>query len=104
MPYQIFTSLLLVDVSVQEQEFLTGGQASQVLAPVEALRGKPVTALGKALKDGSEMELGKNTLRGFTNSGPSGSLGNSNAEGEATKTGAEDIMVLPPFLGSSQTF
>ncbi|MEA5618587.1 hypothetical protein VB711_12175 [Cronbergia sp. UHCC 0137] len=97
---------LLVELPQEEQEHLSGGQAAPadpLLAPIAALRGRPVNALGKALNDGSETKLVNNTIRGVTNSGPFGSTGNSNAEGEGLATGAEDIMILPPFLGSSQT-
>ncbi|HLO85265.1 MAG TPA: hypothetical protein VK203_09675 [Nostocaceae cyanobacterium] len=106
MSHYITKIALLVELSVEEQQFLLGGQnvsEDPILAPLRNLRGKPVTPLGKALKDGSETVLGNNTVRGATNSGPLGSLGNSNAQGQGTATGAEDIMILPPFFESGQT-
>jgi hypothetical protein len=97
---------LLVELSDQQQELLSGGQAGSadpLLTPITALRGRPVNPIGKAINDGSETKLGNNTLQGVTNSGLLGSIGNSTGQGEGTSTGAEDIMILPAFLGFSQT-
>jgi hypothetical protein len=76
----------------------------QFIEPLSALRGQPINALGQTLNDGSNTVLGNNTLQGTTTSGPFGSFGDSTAQGKGGATGAEDIMILPPFFESSQTF
>jgi hypothetical protein len=95
----------LVLLSFKEQELLLGGQAlnDPFIQPLAALRGQPITSLGQALNDGSSTVLGNNTLEGSTTSGPLGSFGNSTAQGKGGATGAEDIMILPPFSAASKT-
>jgi hypothetical protein len=98
---------LLCDLSTQEQEFLFGGQnigGDPTLAPLAGLRGRPVAPVGRAGEiGGSETQLSDITIGGVTNSSPLGSIGNSNAQGQGLATGAEDIMILPPFFESNQT-
>ncbi|WP_413171310.1 hypothetical protein [Anabaena azotica] len=106
MLQDVIKSDVLVALSLDEQQFLFGGQQAlndPFIAPLTALRGKPITVLGKTLNDGSSTVLGNNTIQGSTTSGPFGSLGNSTAQGKGGATGAEDIMILPPFSAASQT-
>lgn len=103
----VMKSDFLLQLSFQEQELLLGGQGQGLndpfIQPLTTLRGQPITALGQALNDGSSTVLGNNTLQGTTTSGPFGSFGDSTAQGKGGATGAEDIMILPPFSAASQT-
>jgi hypothetical protein len=101
-------SILLFELSANEQELLSGGQQNiagdPTLTPLAGLRGRPVNPVGAGTEiNGSETKLKNNNLRGATNSGPIGSFGNSTGNGRASSTGAEDTMILPPFLGLSQS-
>ncbi|MBD2294151.1 hypothetical protein H6G06_11780 [Anabaena sphaerica FACHB-251] len=105
MLQDVMKSDSLVQLSTEEQEVFFGGQAlnDPFIAPLAALRDRPITALGQTLNDGSSTVLGNNTIEGSTTSGPLGSFGNSTVQGKGKKTGAEDIMILPPFSAASQT-
>lgn len=107
MLQDIMKSDSLVKLSSKQQELLLGGQGQALnnpfIQPLAFLRGQPITALGQTLNDGSSTVLGNNTLQGSTTSGSFGSVGNSTAQGKGGATGAEDIMILPPFSAASQT-
>ncbi|BAZ81265.1 hypothetical protein PN497_16655 [Sphaerospermopsis kisseleviana CS-549] len=107
MLQDIMKSDSLVQLSLKQQELLLGGQGQpfndQFIQPLAVIRGQPITALGQTLNDGSSTVLGNNTLQGSTTSGLFGSVGNSTAQGKGGATGAEDIMILPPFSAASQT-
>jgi len=104
------TAEWLVVLSEQQQELLLGGQNlgvpsyGRALPSLVTTGGPPVDPLGKALKDGSDTAFASTTVRGVTNSGPVGSVGNSLGDGNGSGTGVQDSMILPPFTASNEIF
>jgi hypothetical protein len=85
------------DLSVKQQELLLGGQN------VVLQSNRPVTPLRNAKEIGSETKFSNISLQGVTNASPTGSVGNSVGQGRGSDTGAQDSLVLPPFIGISET-
>jgi hypothetical protein len=55
MSNSITIQQLLLELSDQQQELLSGGQAGSadpLLTPITTLRGRPVNPIGKAINDG----------------------------------------------------
>ncbi|MCM0591880.1 MAG: CTB family bacteriocin [Gloeotrichia echinulata IR180] len=98
MSNHIIISDWFVELSEQQQQMLSGGQ--NLVLP----GGSPIGPLGRARTDGSETEFSDKTVQGVTTSGPLGSIGNSLGQASGAVTGATDSMILPPFIGSSETF
>lgn len=96
MSEQMFISEWFVQLSDEQLELLSGGQVS----PIGNVQRIP---LGQGTVDGSDTIARVQNINGITNSGPNGSIGNSLADATGFKTGAQDLMALPPDFEISET-
>lgn len=96
MSNNIIISDCFVELSDEEQQMVSGGQISPI-------GNVPRIPLGQGNLEGTETIARVQNVRGITNSGPLGSFGNSLADGTGFRTGAQDLMGLPPDFESSET-